>query len=514
MPDDSAAVLFGLGVALWWLGETRGSLRCWEEAYAAFRRRPDPVQAANVAFQLSFMYRANLGNHAAAAGWAARAARLVDEFDLAPMQGWVWLIRANGSLDPVECETLARQALQLGAEVSDRDLELCALSQTGVALIDQGRTGEGVALIDEAMAGALAGEGQLDTVVFTSCQMIHSCNRCADFQRVVQWVRAADRFIERYGCPYLNATCRAHYGGVLFTTGDWRSAEEELQAALELSGDALPAVRGEALARLAELRLAQGRIEEAERLLAGFEDHEAAVPVCSRIHLLRGKIALAAATVRRRLDVVGEDRLESALLLEVLGEAEIGQGQADAAAERGRKLAALGDTFGCRVMLAHGERLWGHALAAGADPAARQHLNAALSEFARLEMPFETARTRLVLAQALRDVDPEPAEAETRTALAAFEKLGAVADADAARAMLREAGTGQRSDDSPTSVGLSQRELEVLRLVAQGLGDKEIAATLVLSRHTVHRHVSNILSKLDLSSRAAAAAYAARRSLL
>ena len=324
-----------------WSRRAAGNGHTWRFAVS-----PTRSGAANVALQLTFLYQDNLGNHAAAAGWAAHAARLIDEFDLEPMRGWVFLTRACGSQDPGQSETLARDARRLAAEVGDRDLELCALSEIGYALVEQGRVAEGVPLIDEAMAGALAGEGRLDTVVFTSCQMIHACNRCADFERVVQWVRAADRFIERYGCPYLNATCRAHYGGVLFATGDWHDAEEELIAALELSGDALPVVRGEALTRLAELRLAQGRLEEAERLLAGFEDHEAAAPVHARILLLRGNLSLAAATARRRLGVVGENRLESALLLELLGEVEIGQGQVEVAAERGRKLAELGGTLG------------------------------------------------------------------------------------------------------------------------------------------------------------------------
>jgi tetratricopeptide (TPR) repeat protein len=193
--DESPEILFGLGVALWWLGETRGSVRCLEQAYAAFRRRSDPVQAANAALELSFLYHENLGNHAAAAGWMARAVRLVDEFDLEPLQGRVLLIKACCCSDPDQSETWARQARQLAIGVEDRDLELCALSQIGAALIDKGRIDEGIPLIDEAMAGALACEGQLDTVVVTTCRMIQSYDRCADFQRVVQWLRAADRFI-------------------------------------------------------------------------------------------------------------------------------------------------------------------------------------------------------------------------------------------------------------------------------------------------------------------------------
>lgn len=510
--DESPEVMFGLAVALWWLGETRESVRYLEQAYAAFRRRSDLVQAVNAALELGFLYHENLGNHAAAAGWVARAARLVDEFDLDPLRGRVLLIKACCSPDPDQSEDWARQALQLAVGTGDHDLELCALSELGAALVAKGIIDEGMPLVDEALAGALAGEGQLDTVIVTACRMMQSCDRCADFQRAVQWVRAMDRFIERYGCPYLNATCRAHYGSVLLATGDWQNAEKELLTAVELSGDAMPALRCEALAGLAELRLAQGCIEEAERLLAGFEDHEAAAPVCARIYLLQGSLALAVATVQRRLSVIGgEDRLEGAVLLELLGEAEISQGQAEVAAERGRKLGELGDALGCRVMRARGDRLRGHALASAAD--ARHHLDAAVSTFVKLDMPFEAARTRLLLAKALREPDPEVAVAEARAALVAFDKLGANGDARAAATLLREIETKIRKQTNEAS-GLSPREAEVLRLVAHGMSNKEIAQRLALSKHTVHRHVSSILTKLNLPSRAAAAAYAARHGLL
>jgi DNA-binding NarL/FixJ family response regulator len=515
-PEESAEILSGLAAALWWLGEIRESLDCWERAYSEFRRRPDPVQAVFAAIQLSILYDANLGNSAAAAGWVARAARLVDEHALEPLRGWILIANAVDSADPGQHEALARQAHQLGQTFGDRDLELCALSQIGVALIDQGKITEGMAFHDEAMAGALAGEGQLDTVVFTACEMMTSYSRCAQYQRMAQWIRAADRFVERYGCPYLNASCRTHYGEVLFATGDWGRAEEELRVALRLSENSLPAVQAKALARLAELRLAQGRVEEAERLMTGFEDHGATAPVRMLIYLLQGRFALAAATARRWLGVIGENRLESALLLELLGEAEIGQSQLEAAGKRGRTLAELGSTLNCQVMLARGERLRGRALAAASDSAAKQHLDAALREFIQLEMPFEAARTRLLLARVQCELDPEVAEAEGRAALAVFKNLGAVTDAGATTTVLREieAKTRKRTGETPDLIGLTRRELEVLRLVAQGMSDKEIATNLVLSRHTVHRHIHSILTKLDLPSRAAAAAYAAQHGLL
>jgi tetratricopeptide (TPR) repeat protein len=187
-PEGSAEIVSGLAEALWWLGEIRESLECWERAYLGFRTRSDPAQAASVAIQLGVLYDANFGNHAAAAGWVARAARLVDEHALEPLRGWVLMARATGAADSGQHEALARQAHQLARTSVDRHLELCALTQIGVALIDQGRLTEGMTFHDEAMAGALAGEGELDTVVFTTCEVMDSYSRCAQFQRMSQWI--------------------------------------------------------------------------------------------------------------------------------------------------------------------------------------------------------------------------------------------------------------------------------------------------------------------------------------
>jgi ATP/maltotriose-dependent transcriptional regulator MalT len=205
------------------------------------------------------------------------------------------------------------------------------------------------------------------------------------------------------------------------------------------------------------------------------------------------------------------------VLLELLGEAEIGQGQVELAAERGRKLAELlGTTLGCQVMLARGERLQGYAFAASTDPAAKRHLDAALCEFVRLGMPFETARTRPLLAQTLSEPDAEVAEAEARAALVVFENLGANVNAAAAATLLRgmEAKTREQTSKTSDLAGLSRREVEVLRSVAPGMSNQDIADRLVLSKHAIHRHASSILTKLVLPSRASAAAYAAEHDLV
>jgi DNA-binding NarL/FixJ family response regulator len=513
--EESAEGFFGLGNTLWWLGDTGESVRQLERAYAAFRRRPDPAQAALAAIYLCLTYRASLGNDAASRGWLGRAARLVEERELAPLAGWVALCRAAEAADARDAETAerwAREALAGARDFEDRDLELCALSELGAALVEAGRLEEGVALLDEAMAGSLGGEVEsLDTVVMTSCNTIIACSRCGDFVRARQWIRAADEFNRRYGSPHLYAVCRTHYGSVLFATGSWAEAEVELRAALEIGQKAELALRVEALAKLAELRLAQGRIEEAARLLEGLEDEPAAVPAAAAVQLARGRGTHAVSLLERRLHEVGEECLEAAALLELLVEVGSERSAAPDVAARARRLAELGKSSGCDLLVARAERTLGRVLlpdGRAADAAA--HLERALSRFRRLEMPLEVARSRLLLARALATEAQELAIAEAERALSGLEELGAARDADAAAAFLRSLGV-KAARVGPKRLGvLTRREQEVLGLVAEGLSNPEIARRLFLSRKTAEHHVASILAKLGVRSRGEAAAHALR----
>lgn len=286
---ETADALSGSAEAMWWLGDVPEAVDRAERAYAGYHRRGDMTGAIESALWLALRHHANLGNTAAAAGWLARARTLVTDHRLVHLTGWVHLYEAEAA-DPATGETLARQARDLAREQGDSDLELCAISEIGAKLIEQGRLAEGMSFLDEAMAGALAGEGGDPlTVVYASCNTVQSCVSSAAFERAMQWVRAADRFTRRFGCPFMFARCRTLYGSVLAAVGDWVQAEEELRAAVRLSRDALPAVHVDALAALADLRLAQGRLEESERLIAGLHDDEAAVAVAARIQLERGR---------------------------------------------------------------------------------------------------------------------------------------------------------------------------------------------------------------------------------
>jgi ATP/maltotriose-dependent transcriptional regulator MalT len=457
----------------------------------------------------------SLGNDAAAQGWLGRLASAVDDFELAPMKGWVLLCRAYLATDdghPKEAENLAREARELAREFEDADLALCAMSEQGVALLEMGRVAEGVALLDEAMAGALAGEGgDLDTVVLIGCRTITACSRAADLKRAVQWVRAADDFNRRYGSTHLYTTCRTHYGALLFATGRWAEAEEELKKALEIGKTAEPALHAEALAKLAELRLAQGRLDEAVRLLAGYEDHPAAAYSVAAIRLVRGEPVVASSLLRRCLRDLDDECLEAVALSELMIDAELAQGAVQPALDRSEHLVDVGTRLDCMPIVARGERALGRALAAIEDQqGAIPHLESALAGFAGLEMPLDANRSRLLLARALAESEREAAITEARAALAAFEELGAATDADEAAAFLRSLGV-KAARAGPKGIGvLTKRELEVLGLLGEGLSNPDIAERLFLSRKTVEHHVASVLAKLDLSGRGEAAAYAVR----
>ncbi|TVR30802.1 MAG: helix-turn-helix transcriptional regulator [Spirochaetaceae bacterium] len=499
-----------LADVLWWLGDFQGTVAHRQKAYVTFRRAGLHHSAAEAAIFLALSYVTLLGNRSAAAGWHARAERIIRAHELDSLRGYLALVGAEVLVDPGESERAAHKALEIGRSSGDTDLELSALSQLGYAWVRQGRVVDGTRLLDEAMAGAMAGECEdLSTVVFASCNMMHSCTDCADFERAVEWVRASEGFLETHGCPYLYVGCRTRYGRVLLATGDWVRAEAELRTALQQSRAFAPSYQPEILACLAELRLAQGRIDEADRLLAGYELNGVTATARARVELLRGNHDAATAVVRRRLDRLGNDRLEFAALVEVLAETEAAQGRIAAAAEHGAELRRRGETGGCGIMTARGHRLE----AATGDPAdACNHLEAALAIFADLGMPFEVGRTHLQLAQLLREIKSPEAVLEARAAEQILVRLGADGLSHRAAALLRELGEAGTRPGPRESEDLTRREREVLRLLGEGLSNPQIADRLYVSRKTVEHHVAHVLAKLGLRNRAEAAAEAIRRS--
>jgi ATP/maltotriose-dependent transcriptional regulator MalT len=509
--DETAEACFGLAMALWWLGENHACVERCSRAYTLFRTGGDVQGAARCAVWLAITYKANFANFAAANGWIGRADRLLGPLAPGSPHGWVALARAYRMTDLDAAEVLTERALELGRAAHDGDLELVALSQLGLVRVARGETDAGFALIDESMAAALAGErATLETVVYTCCDMLNACELASDLERATQWCQVADDFVADYGCPFLYAECRIFYGSVLSANGRWDDAERELAAGARITEGSCPGLHARALVRLANLRVRQGRLEQAEQLLRSVgEDSEAEAEISlstAALLLARGEAAAASRILEQRLRQSEEHRSHLVGVLDVLVDAYLATERLDEAGTAARRLAAEAAAGNPRMKAtATGAR--GRVLLADGDGAAATTLEAALGMWASLALPFEAARTRFDLARALAGHGPDIAIDHARRALAAFERLGASREADRAAAFLRSLGIVPRAGTKRTGL-LSSREREVLELLGAGLSNPEIAARLHISRKTASHHVSNILAKLGLRNRAEAAVHA------
>ena len=507
--SESPAAIEGLARACYLALDFDDAIEQWERAYAAFRAAGDQIGAVRVARTLGYMYGAIRGDSAVSGGWIARAQTLLGDDDSAE-RGWVALDIGMFHPDRQAKDAHLQQALAVARATGDRDLEFVSLAYLGASLVHGDRTEEGMVLLDEALA-AVAGYEVDDFTVLEEifCQLFSACEHAHDVERADQWIRVGEVLAARRNLPSVGAFCRTHYGGLLTVAGRWPEAEAALSEAVRLWGLGQNSLRAGALARLADLRVRQGRYEEAEQLLATLDVNADTARPLAALHLARGRTALAADVAERGLAALDPTGMAAAPLWAILVDVHLAAGALDDAAAAVEQLERCAERHPRPHLAATAALARGRLCLAGGrgDPA--QCLRAALGGFTRAQMPVEVARSRLELAAALADERPEVALAEARAALEAFERLEAARHADAAAALLRRLGAATGSTRR-VSGQLTRRESEVLGLLGHGLSNAEISDRLFISRKTVEHHVASVLSKLGLRSRAEAAAYAAR----
>ena len=518
---DSAEAWEGLSWAAWWLGDMDLTFKAREAAYRAYRAAGHIQGAARMAALVASDFLDFRGEDAVASGWLERARSLLDGRQTCPEHGMIMLVEGDllrrSRSEPAEALKRAVEAVRIGRELGVADLEAVGLAQQGAALVALGRLDEGMRRLDEASAIALSETFEFPlSPGWALCCVIGGCEAVGDFPRAAQWCRAMSSFAGRWGGRHFLGVCRSAYGNVLATGGDWPAADAELTAAVDDLEATRPGLAPSGQVRLAELRVRQGRIEEARALFDQARSHPAALLGLAALELEAGNAEAAADTAERVMRRLGEQNvLERVPALELLISANAAQDQLAAAGEACDELERCAGALGTPYLLGRAELAMAElALSRGDADRARRAAEDAVDRFEQSAAPYDAARARLTLARALWSLERgQVAAAEADAARETFAALGAPRDAERARALLHRQGASGGGDRR--SLGeLTPREREVLKLVAQGLSDAEIAERLVLSQHTVHRHVANVRAKLRLPSRAAAVAYAARAGLL
>jgi DNA-binding CsgD family transcriptional regulator len=500
------AKLLELAMSAFLIGKDAESFATLIRAHQAFAQRGDVRQAGGVAARLASI-ALSAGDAAQAAGWVARAARLLDDSGDAGIEhGHLLLAMARQSMmggNAAEADAKFVEAAAIGERFGDPDLVTLARLGRSRALIELGEAGRGILLQDEAMIAVTAGEVSPLIAGIVYCGVISTCSDLLDIGRAREWTEALTRWCDAQPdlVPY-RGECLVHRAEITSLRGVWPEALHEALLACELLAEppGQPAF-GAALYQLGELHRLRGEFEKAEvAYRKAAESGRAPYPGLALLRLAQGRRNDAAAAICRVLQETRQRRARSRNLGAAV-EIMLACGDVAAARRVADELDELARIFTTPFLRALAAQALGSVLfAEGNSSEALSACRAAWTLWRELEVPYEAARTQVVIARACRALDDkDSADLELAAACRILEQLGATPD------LARVKGAPPARDGA---AGLTARELQVLRLIATGRTNRAIADALRLSDKTVARHISNIFNKLNVSSRAAATAYA------
>jgi len=503
-----------LARAAYLIGNLDTANETWERTHHAYLNRGETAPAVRCAFWLGLTLFLR-GEHARGGGWLGRAQHILEDSALDCVErGYLRLPMALQALGGGDAPTAYRafvEVTEMAERFGDADLKALGRLGQGQSLVAQGEAAQGVAMLDEAMLAVTTGEVSAVAAGIVYCAMILACREIFDVRRVQEWTVLLSRWCatQQDLKPY-RGQCLVHRSEIMQLRGEWADAMDEVRQACEhLSDPPGDPVMGMALYQQAELHRLRGEFARAEKCYreASGWGHPAQ-PGLAMLRLAQGRLDDAAAAIHRTLTET-EGAVERSRVLFAYVDIKLAAGDIEdaraAVAELG-EIAAAFDSPLLRAMVGYAH---GSVLLADGDPAAAcVALRRAWVAWHELEAPYEAARVRLQMARACSQLgDHDTAEMELDAARSVFEQLDAAPALEHARELMGRAAP-------PATGGLTPREVEVLRLVATGATNREIADSLVISDKTVARHLSNMFTKLGLSSRAAATAYAYEHDLV
>jgi DNA-binding CsgD family transcriptional regulator len=502
-PADEAARLELVADATWWLGRLDDCIEARERAYAVYDELGERRRAGQCAVWL-YEHHCFKARPAIGGAWLGRARQALAEDPECAEHGALLLREAeadHGRGDLERAADQARHVVELGRRLRSPDVEAEALQTLGRILIDQGRPAEGLVHLDEAMLFAVEGRLGPYSTGKVYCSLISACEELGDPRRAAEWTEATMRWSKNHPFAVFPGLCRVHRASALQWRGAWEDAEREAKLACEeLAGINVPnAAAG--FVEIGEIRRRLGDLDGAEDAFRTAEELCGAPQAgLALLRLAQGKTSAASAIIQHALEAEPWNRLARARLLAASAQITIAAGNPAAAAEAIDELEAIATEYESPLLLAAAATARGRVLIAQGDARACATLRDALALWQAINVPYEAATARMLLGLACRDAgDDDGAATAFASAQSAFDQLGAALDARQIRDLI-----GRRQQPG----GLTDREAEILRLVATGLTNREIAEAAFLSAKTVSRHLSNIFTKIGVTSRAAATAYA------
>jgi len=495
-----------LALAAYLTGNHDASTGAWMRAHREAIRCNDPRRAARNALLIGsdLMFR---GEIAPAMGWFKRVGRVLEGCDECAEHAWLLTWNAFAQMwggDPAGAEPAFARSVAVGHSFGDSDLSTMSRLGQGMCLVMQGQGSAGITLLDEVMVGVTSGEVSPMFAGIAYCTVIAACSEIFDLRRAREWTAALTRWCDSQpGLVTFRGNCLVHRCEIMQLQGAWSDALAAAEQACDhLSGPVKWDSLGSAYYQLGELQRLRGefaRAEESYRKAA--EAGRRPEPGLALLRLAQGRVDVAASMVRRALEET-EDPPARSRMLPAYVDIMIAVGDLPSARAGADELAQIAEVLEARYLHAVAASAAGAVLLAEGDArSALSRLRSAGSAWRELDAPHETARIRVLIGLACRALDdPETSTMELDGARTIFEQLGARPDIERLEALIRTDGRARG--------GLTAREVEVLRLVASGKTNRAVANVLGLSEKTVARHISNILTKIGVPSRAAATAYA------